>query len=407
MINNFKKLPGGTGDKTPTDKVNAVQLSLGVQIEMEHTNDPEIAKEIAMDHLTEDPEYYQKLIKAGLAKEFKITSGGSGLGDPDQSINDKARVGKSGLKRGNMHGTIGNTSDGKVHGRKTDPIVDKSMSFENIMNEISTSQLKAYDGYIEFTSKVDGRNYELDFKNGIIQSIFDIQDNSVEFNIEKANQLFKTNPSLSNVINMSKMNPQTINEKKKKPKPTNPALWSRVKAAAKSKFDVYPSAYANGWAAREYKKRGGGWRMSECTSTDECGCKESVVTQTFSTPDAGELAQSGVGNGMVGTDGSGYDFVGYAENKESKIKSLIKNIVKEILAEIKEVPGTHVAGTTDETKGEKRIQKAIDTSKKDSLKSLGVKKGQKIPIEELKAAAKKGGKVGQCARLAMKLRKLK
>ena len=45
-----------------------------------------------------------------------------------------------------------------------------------------------------------------------------------------------------------------------KNKPTNPALWSRAKAAAKAKFDVYPSAYANGWAARWYKKRGGSWR---------------------------------------------------------------------------------------------------------------------------------------------------
>ena len=43
------------------------------------------------------------------------------------------------------------------------------------------------------------------------------------------------------------------------PKPTNPSLWSSVKAAAKAKFDGYPSAYANAWASKEYKKRGGGW----------------------------------------------------------------------------------------------------------------------------------------------------
>ena len=42
--------------------------------------------------------------------------------------------------------------------------------------------------------------------------------------------------------------------------PNNPSLWSRVKAQAKAKYKVYPSAYANGWAAREYKKRGGTWR---------------------------------------------------------------------------------------------------------------------------------------------------
>ncbi len=37
----------------------------------------------------------------------------------------------------------------------------------------------------------------------------------------------------------------------------NKALYSRVKAEAKRKFDVYPSAYANAWLVREYKKRGG------------------------------------------------------------------------------------------------------------------------------------------------------
>ena len=33
-------------------------------------------------------------------------------------------------------------------------------------------------------------------------------------------------------------------------------MYSRVKAAAKRKFKVYPSAYANAWLVREYKKRG-------------------------------------------------------------------------------------------------------------------------------------------------------
>jgi hypothetical protein len=42
--------------------------------------------------------------------------------------------------------------------------------------------------------------------------------------------------------------------------PTNPELWSQAKAAAKAKFDVYPSAYANGWAAKWYKSKGGKWK---------------------------------------------------------------------------------------------------------------------------------------------------
>jgi|TARA_R100000306_G_C4360869_1_gene135197 hypothetical protein len=40
-------------------------------------------------------------------------------------------------------------------------------------------------------------------------------------------------------------------------------------------------------------------------------------------------------------------------------------------------------------------------------KSLGVKKGQKIPASKLNAAAKKGGKLGQRARLAKTLKKMK
>lgn len=49
----------------------------------------------------------------------------------------------------------------------------------------------------------------------------------------------------------------------KSPKPTKPALWSSVKSEAKQKFDVYPSAYANAWAAKKYKERGGGWSGSD------------------------------------------------------------------------------------------------------------------------------------------------
>lgn len=52
-------------------------------------------------------------------------------------------------------------------------------------------------------------------------------------------------------------------EGESKPKPTNPKLWSQVKAQAKRKFDVWPSAYASGWAAAQYKRKGGKWRMKD------------------------------------------------------------------------------------------------------------------------------------------------
>ena len=45
--------------------------------------------------------------------------------------------------------------------------------------------------------------------------------------------------------------------------PTDPSKWAYYKAQAKKKFDVYPSAYANGWAAKKYKAAGGGWRKEK------------------------------------------------------------------------------------------------------------------------------------------------
>lgn len=59
-------------------------------------------------------------------------------------------------------------------------------------------------------------------------------------------------------------------EKASRNVPTNPGLYARVKAEAKAKFDVYPSAYANAWLVREYKKRGGGYRVvSKSIDEDE------------------------------------------------------------------------------------------------------------------------------------------
>jgi hypothetical protein len=52
--------------------------------------------------------------------------------------------------------------------------------------------------------------------------------------------------------------------------PTSPEKWAQAKAQAKAKFDVYPSAYANGWAAKKYKEMGGGWKsVSEKSIIDD------------------------------------------------------------------------------------------------------------------------------------------
>ena len=415
MINNLVKLPGGVGDNTPTDQVDPNQLSIGIQVEMEHTNDLDIAKEIAMDHLTEDPQYYTKLVKAGLASEFQ-PSHNSGFGDPDQSFNDAARTGHGGLKKGNMHGKIGNTSSGQVDGRNSEPIVNKTIDIE-----------------------LEDREYS----------------------------------SLEEAI-LAEKKRRKKGGKKRKPKPTNPALWARAKAAARSKFDVYPSAYANGWAARWYKKHGGGWRMSEA-----------YPAQAMESPFPSAASPEGTGTG-----GSGYDFVGYAESKNTMNKQQLKEAIKRMIREIEQddvevgAEDDKVTITLDRELAQKLHDllmtqltpsgedveetpagpedsnavvpseddkeavaanmssdqlpiKSNDVSDEESVdeitfeeseaigeakkkwiqqaigkpgalhKQLGVPSSKKIPAGKLTTAAKKGGKLGQRARLALTLRKLK
>ena len=58
-----EKLKGGKGDNRPDTDFDDKDLEHGIKHEMEHTKDRGIAKEIAKDHLSEDPNYYKKLKK--------------------------------------------------------------------------------------------------------------------------------------------------------------------------------------------------------------------------------------------------------------------------------------------------------------------------------------------------------
>ena len=55
---------------------------------------------------------------------------------------------------------------------------------------------------------------------------------------------------------------ESVNEESEN-EPTNPELWDRAIAAAKRKYDVYPSAYANAFASKWYKDKGGDWRKKK------------------------------------------------------------------------------------------------------------------------------------------------
>jgi len=69
------QVPGGLAEGKPDTDFNADALAEGTAVEMEHTGDTEKSKDIAKDHLTEDPDYYTKLKKMEAKGSGKFQEG--------------------------------------------------------------------------------------------------------------------------------------------------------------------------------------------------------------------------------------------------------------------------------------------------------------------------------------------
>lgn len=63
------KLEGGKADDREPEEFPDEDIAIGRKVQREHTSNPDIATELAMDHLSADPDYYDKLIASGLADE--------------------------------------------------------------------------------------------------------------------------------------------------------------------------------------------------------------------------------------------------------------------------------------------------------------------------------------------------
>jgi hypothetical protein len=121
--------------------------------------------------------------------------------------------------------------------------------------------------------------------------------------------------------------PESKSAMKKEAKnvPTNPTLWEQAKAKAKAKFSVYPSAYANGWAAKWYKSQGGGWKSESDSSSSS---KESTW---LAENDKKRLANFAAISALTGTGAAGvygllkllHDKSNLAENRLKKYETRV------------------------------------------------------------------------------------
>jgi hypothetical protein len=72
-IENYPANEVGKHRDVPITKYCPKQVKIGLEIEKEHSDNPEIAGQITKDHLAEFPDYYTRLLK--LEKEAKKAKG--------------------------------------------------------------------------------------------------------------------------------------------------------------------------------------------------------------------------------------------------------------------------------------------------------------------------------------------
>ena len=121
--------------------------------------------------------------------------------------------------------------------------------------------------------------------------------------------------------------------------PTNPSKWSYYKSQAKKKFDVYQSAYANAWAAKQYKAAGGGWRKTKGESIKVP--EEDTVNEKVSVFDERHFGKKGI---IIMIDDNGKKISAIFKDKKNADKfnrnnpSDIKKLLQ--LAKAKKFPRT-------------------------------------------------------------------
>lgn len=98
-MNKADKIPGGLADNKKPADFDKKSLAAGIKVEMEHTSDRKIATEIAMDHLTEDPDYYKKLKTIEKQDRLEVTADGKIELDVGKEPLDKLKKKWASLKK--------------------------------------------------------------------------------------------------------------------------------------------------------------------------------------------------------------------------------------------------------------------------------------------------------------------
>ena len=159
--------------------------------------------------------------------------------------------------------------------------------------------------------------------------------------------------------------------------PDNPALWDKAIAKAKAKFDVYPSAYANAWAAKWYKGEGGTWSVKK----EEVEIDESTPEYRKMLKDYDKSEDKKVFDILKK---NGYRLGGQGDTLVRNMLKKFKGDVKKAAAFImKKYPGMKNEALMDQESEDKPLIKWFDTFEK-ILKKSGGKYKDIDPTDMLK-----------------------
>lgn len=125
---------------------------------------------------------------------------------------------------------------------------------------------------------------------------------------------------------VEKMHKEDVEQLDEKNVPTSPEKWARAKSAAKSKFAVYPSAYANAWASKKYKAMGGGWK----TASEEVEVEEEMIDEK-----AGYSAKAARAGKDIGKPGKAFGMIAKKAGERYGSAEAGKRVAGAILAKLR------------------------------------------------------------------------
>ena len=224
------------------------------------------------------------------------TSTHSNYSDANKAMEDLESQGKKGVQhrydnKGNIdpgmrklaHEEVSKTADAPkmVRDRKTGEMYDPKKKFKElmdkpetkaVMNRLAKEEVEQID---ELSKKTLGnyiksathdvaakgaatRQFAIDASRQSGEQDYNAARKSMAKSDKTFSKSWKRRDNMAKAVD--RLTKEEIEQIDEKNVPTSPEKWAQAKSQAKAKFDVYPSAYANGWAAKKYKEMGGGWK---------------------------------------------------------------------------------------------------------------------------------------------------